>query len=148
MQTDATIQTGVTMQPREALHLWRCAGLALVVAWFTLGGLAHFVWPAHLVEAIPPSLPWREAAVHITGLFALVGAAGLLLPRFRRAAGLGLVALTLCVTPANFYMWVYAERFAAIPEGLLLLRLPLQVVLLALLWGVTQPWRASEWIRG
>lgn len=137
MQAQTEVRTDV--RDMEGINRWRGAGLTLVLAWFTIGGLAHFIWPGHLAEAIPPALPWREAAVYITGFFELVGAAGVALSRFRRAAGLGLVALTLCITPASVYMWVYAERFATIPEGLLLLRLPLQVVLIALIWWVTQP---------
>ena len=36
---------------------------------------------------------------------------------------LGLVCLTVAVTPANVYMWLYPERFPSVPEVLLLLRL-------------------------
>jgi uncharacterized membrane protein len=58
-------------------------------------------------------------------------AIGLLIRRFRAAAGFGLFLLTLAVTPANVYMLEHAEQFA-VPHVLLVLRLPLQAGLLAL----------------
>ncbi|WP_456269557.1 DoxX family protein [Kushneria sp. AK178] len=124
--------------PRPATRGQRL-GLAIVFSWFFLGGIAHFVWPAAFASIIPPALPFKMPAVFMTGAFELLGALGLLLPRYRRAAGLGLVALTVCVTPANVYMWWHAERFPHVPEIALLLRLPLQVLLiLCILWS-TQP---------
>ncbi|SPJ33890.1 DoxX family protein [Kushneria phyllosphaerae] len=113
-------------------------GLAIVFSWFCLGGIAHFVWPAAFASIIPPSLPFKMPAVFITGAFELLGAIGILLPRYRRAAGIGLIALTLCVTPANIYMWWHAEQFAPIPSWLLLLRLPLQVLLIVCIAWSTQ----------
>lgn len=111
-------------------------GIAVVFSWFCLGGIAHFVWPAAFASIIPPALPFKMPAVFITGAFELLGAFGILLPRFRRAAGIGLIALTLCVTPANVYMWWHAENFPHVPETLLLLRLPLQVLLiLCIAWS-------------
>ncbi|WP_299261342.1 DoxX family protein [uncultured Kushneria sp.] len=115
---------------------WQHVGRAVVFGWFCLGGIAHFVWPAAFASIVPPSLPFKEAAVAITGVFELLGAIGILLPRYRRIAGIGLIALTLCVTPANVYMWWHAEQFAPIPSWLLLVRLPLQVLLIVcILWS-------------
>lgn len=68
----------------------------------------------------------------VSGVFELLGAAGLLLRRIRAAAGTGLFLLTLVVTPANVYMLEHSERFS-VPYALLVLRLPLQVGLLALI---------------
>jgi uncharacterized membrane protein len=51
-------------------------------------------------------------------------------------AGWGLFLLTLCVTPANLYMWMRPDLFPQFSEGLLALRLVVQVFLLALiLWS-------------
>lgn len=117
------------------------AALAVVFLWFAIGGVAHFVAPAFFLKIVPPSLPYRMAAVYISGFFELLGALGLLLPRLRRAAGLGLMALTVAVTPANVYMWANPTLFPAVPQTLLALRLVLQVALLAVIWWATQPAR-------
>jgi uncharacterized membrane protein len=55
--------------------------------------------------------------------------------RTRRAAGWGLFALTIAVTPVHFYMLQRPELFN-VPYWALVLRLPIQAGLLALiLWS-------------
>jgi uncharacterized membrane protein len=71
----------------------------------------------------------------VSGVFELLGAAGMLNLRLRRASGVGLFLLTLAVTPANIYMWQHSDRFQ-IPRWTLEARLIFQMVLLALIiWG-------------
>jgi uncharacterized membrane protein len=67
----------------------------------------------------------------VSGVFELLGAAGLLIRATRKAAGVGLFALIIAVTPANIYMLEHAELFD-VPYWLLVLRLPFQLALLAL----------------
>jgi uncharacterized membrane protein len=107
-------------------------GLGFVFLWFLLGGIAHFAATELEMRIVPPYIPWPRLAVSVSGVFELLGAIGLLVRRFRAAAGCGLFLLTLAVTPANVYMLAHAEQFA-VPYALLVLRLPLQVGLLALI---------------
>ncbi len=90
------------------------------------------------MRIVPPALPWPRALVLVSGVFELLGAAGLLWPRTRRRAGWGLIALTIAVTPANVTMLMQHQAFD-IPLWLLVLRLPLQLVLLWLIWWSTRP---------
>ena len=117
----------------------RKAGLAIVFAWFLIGGIAHFALTANEIRIVPPWVPWPRAAVLLSGVFELLGAAGLLWRPTRRAAGWGLFALTLAVTPAHFYMLQRPELFPSVPYWALLARLPLQVALLALIVWCTKP---------
>ena len=110
----------------------RQLGLAFVFLWFLLGGMAHFAATDLEMRIVPPYIPWPRATVLLSGVFELLGAAGLIFRRSRRAAGLGLMALTVAVTPANIYMLQHAELFA-VPYWALVLRLPLQLALLALI---------------
>jgi uncharacterized membrane protein len=111
----------------------RLLGLGFVFLWFLIGGIGHFAATDLEMRIVPPYVPWPHATVLITGCFELLGAAGLLLPASRRAAGAGLFALTIAVTPANIYMLQQAQQFA-VPYWLLLARLPLQLGLLVLIW--------------
>lgn len=114
--------------------------LGFVFLWFLLGGIAHFAFTKLEMQIVPPYVPWPHAAVIVSGVFELLGAAGLLWRRTRRAAGIGLFALTLAVTPANVYMLVNPGLFD-IPYGLLAIRLPFQVFLLWLILWSTSPER-------
>lgn len=110
----------------------RRIGRAVVFLWFLIGGIAHFVATDTEVRLVPPYIPWPLAAVWVSGFFELLGAGSLLFTRTRRAAGIGLFALTLCVTPVHIYMLQQPELFA-VPYWALVLRLPLQVGLLMLI---------------
>lgn len=121
----------------------RKIGLAFVFLWFTLGGLAHFVFTDAEMRIVPPYIPWPREAVLVSGVFELLGAAGLLWRPVRRAAGWGLFALTVAVTPAHFYMLQRPELFD-VPYALLVLRLPLQVALLVLIVWCTAPAKPGQ----
>ncbi len=108
----------------------RLFGLGFVFLWFLLGGVAHFVATEAEMRIVPPYVPWPRAAVLVSGAFELIGAAGLLWPRSCRLAAWGLLALTVAVTPAHFYMLQQPELFN-VPLWALWLRLPIQ---LGLLW--------------
>ncbi len=114
------------------------AGLAIVFLWFFIGGIAHFALTETEMRIVPPWVPWP--AVLASGAFELLGAAGLLWRPTRRAAGWGLFALTLAVTPAHFYMLQRPDLFPSVPYWALVARLPLQVALLALIvWSTAAP---------
>lgn len=112
-------------------------GLGFVFLWFAIGGIAHFALTSTEMRIVPPYIPWPRAAVLVSGVFELLGAAGLCFTRTRQAAGWGLFALTLAVTPANVYMLQHPQPFG-IPIWALILRLPLQVGLLAVIWFSTR----------
>lgn len=112
---------------------WRMAGIGFVFLWFAIGGVAHFALTETEMRIVPPYIPWPRAAVLVSGVFELIGAAGLLWRPSRRAAGIGLFLLTLAVTPAHFYMLQRPELFPGVPYWALVARLPIQVALLALI---------------
>jgi uncharacterized membrane protein len=113
-------------------EIGRRVGLGFVFLWFAIGGVAHFAATDTEMRIVPPYIPWPHAVVLISGVFELLGAAGLLYGPTRRTAGIGLFALTIAVTPAHFYMLQRPELFG-VPYWALILRLPLQVALLALI---------------
>ena len=117
----------------------RRVGLTIVFLWFFIGGIAHFVATDLEMRIVPPYIPWPRFTVLVSGVFELLGAAGLLLRPTRLAAGVGLFALTLAVTPAHIYMLQRYDLFA-VPYWALVLRLPLQAALLVLIaWSSAVP---------
>lgn len=101
-------------------------GLAFVGA-----GLNHFLHTDFYVGIVPPWLPWHLALVLVSGIAEVVLGAAVLVRRWARPAGWGLVALTLAVTPANVHMALHPEAFPQFSAAALWWRLPLQVLLLA-----------------
>jgi len=119
----------------------RRLGLGFVFLWFFIGGLAHFFFTELEMSIVPPWVPWPREAVLLTGALQLLGALGVVWRPTRRAAGWGLFALTLGVTPANVYMLQRADLFPQIPYWVLVARLPLQHVDVALIAWSTAPGR-------
>jgi uncharacterized membrane protein len=110
-------------------------------------GVVHFAAPDGFVQIVPKSLPAPLLLVYVSGAFEILGGVGILVPRTRRLAGYGLVALYLAVFPANINMAVnHIEPVGThIPEALFWLRLPLQIVLVMwALWCTRRDVRASE----
>ena len=108
--------------------------VALLSLLFIAAGFNHFVSPGMYLKIMPEYLPWPLALVYVSGFFEVLGGVGLAVPRLRRAAGWGLIALLVAVFPANVDMLMHAEQFPAIPVWALLARLPLQGVLIAWVW--------------
>jgi uncharacterized membrane protein len=125
-------------QTAAMIPLLKRIALTVVFLWFALGGVAHFSLTGAEMRIVPPVIPWPRAAVLVSGVFELLGAAGILIPATRRAAGIGLFLLTIAVTPANVYMLQHAGLFN-VPLWALIIRLPFQLVLLALIIWSTWP---------
>jgi uncharacterized membrane protein len=119
-----------SVRPREVVRL--------ILALSMIGiGVTHFVRPAGFVAIVPAWLPAPYALVLISGFFEVLGGAGLLVRRVRRAASYGLVALYVAVFPANVNMALNDLRPEGIhvPAILLWARLPFQIVFIVLaLW--------------
>jgi uncharacterized membrane protein len=89
---------------------------------------------------VPPYLPDHTLLVAISGVCESLGGIGVLIPRTRRLAGIGLIALLIAVFPANFQMAQHPELYADIGSTLVFyIRLPLQLVIVAWVWWVTRP---------
>lgn len=115
----------------------------LLAAIFVFAGVMHFIIPASYVGIMPPWLPWHRGLVYLSGVLQIAGGVGLLIPRTRRAAGMGLVLLLVAVWPANVQMLLNARAAdkAVWYQALLWLRLPLQLVLIWWVWRASQPVR-------
>lgn len=77
--------------------------LRILLAIFYFGaGVLHLKSPEGFLLITPSWVPFAPEVVAFTGIAEIAGAIGLLIPRSRRAAGMGLALYALCVWPANF----------------------------------------------
>jgi uncharacterized membrane protein len=107
----------------RAVLLW------LLAAFFVLAGLNHFREPAVYLGMMPPWLPWPAALIAVSGACEVLGGIGILVPRTRRAAAWGIIALLAAVFPANLHVALMGRMpgFGFSP-AVLWLRLPFQAV--------------------
>lgn len=122
------------------MHIAKKIGIGITFSWFFFGGLAHFVLTDFFVSIVPPWVPWPLAAVYVSGVLEVMGALAVLIPAYRAMAGMGLILLTLAVTPANVHMWLHPELFPKFSESALTVRLLIQVALLGCIGWSTQKW--------
>ena len=116
------------------------AVLLYVFALFFVGaGVMHFIKPAFYLRIMPPFLPWHLALVYISGLCEIALGVLLVIPPYSRPAAWGLIALLVAVFPANIYAAMNPQTMPEFTPNQLLIRLPIQPVLIAWAWWYTRP---------
>jgi len=112
---------------------------------YVIAGVGHFLVPDLFAQIVPPQLPAATALVYLSGIAEIGLGIGVMVPRTRRIAAWGLVALLLAVFPANVYMATSGVVIQGAPAAIAnpglgrWIRLPFQVVLIA--WAL---WYASD----
>lgn len=117
----------------------KMAARLFVTVWFVIGGMAHFIYPEPFLRIMPPYIPFHLACVYISGALELLGTIGLWVKPVRSLAGYGLMALTTVVTLANVHMFQHPNLFPSIPYWLLIVRFPVQIALIWLIWWCSRP---------
>lgn len=118
---------------------WKKIVLFGLAAFFINVGVDHFVNPEFYLSIMPPAFPLHLEAVYISGFFEVLGGVGVLIPRLRKIAGWGLVALLVAVYPANIYMAITPEAFPEVSVELLYVRLAFQFLFFYWAFSVTRP---------
>jgi uncharacterized membrane protein len=118
---------------------WKKIVLFGLAAFFINVGVDHFVNPEFYLSIMPPAFPLHLEAVYISGFFEVLGGVGVLIPRLRKIAGWGLVALLVAVYPANIYMAITPEAFPEPSVALLYVRLAFQFLFFYWAFSVTRP---------
>jgi uncharacterized membrane protein len=109
---------------------------------FVLAGARHFITPEYYELMMPKYLPvhLHRTLIYISGFFAILGGVGLMIPRLRSFSAWGIMSLLLAVLPANIYMWTHNVELpnSSTPGWFLLLRIPLQFLLIAWIYMFTK----------
>ncbi len=123
----------------HVLAAWQHSALYALAVMFVFTATAHFNKMKHdLAQMIPPYFPRPLLIVYITGVLELLGAAGLVVARFRRLAGVCLIALLIGMFIANVNAAQKGSTLRGKAATPLWLRTPMQVLFIALLWWSTQ----------
>ena len=65
--------------------------------------IGHFAFTKGMSMMIPEFVPFKESVVYLSGIFEILLALGLLIPKFQTVSGWALVAFLLLMLPANIY---------------------------------------------
>ena len=128
----------------------RTVSLVALSAFLIGSGIMHFLRPAMYVALIPPFFPAPLALVYLSGLAELALGGLVLIPRLRRWAAWGIIALLIAVFPANLYHALSGGLTdPALPavfasSTVAWLRLPFQAVFIAWAWVFTRPSNAPR----
>ena len=105
---------------------------------FMGAGVNHFLAQEFYARMMPPYLPWHLFLVYLSGLAEIALGGLLLVPRLKRLAAWGLIALLIAVFPANIHMAVHPDLFPEIGAAMLWARLPVQAFLIAWAYAYTR----------
>ena len=107
-------------------------------AFFVVAGVTHFTNRDFFTSIVPPYLPWPELLVYVSGVAEIALGVLLMVPATTRIAAWGLIALLIAVFPANIHMAMNPQLYPDTPLAALLIRLPLQGLLIALAFWFTR----------
>ena len=105
---------------------------------FIFAGVSHFTNRDFFASIVPQYLPWPALLVYISGVAEILLGGLLMVPMTSRQAAWGLIVLLIAVFPANIHMAMNPQLFPDISLTALLVRLPLQLVFIAIAYWFTR----------
>ena len=110
-------------------------GMIIMAALYILAGANHFRKPDFYLPMMPPWIPQHKLMIALSGVAEIGLGLMLFFEPTRSIAGIGIIDMLLIFFSVHIYMWqVRKTVFAKIPVAVLLLRFPLQLVLIYWAW--------------
>jgi uncharacterized membrane protein len=97
---------------------------------YTVAGLNHFRSPKLYERIIPPYFSNPKLLNIISGFAEIALGIALMIPMISNYAAWGIIALLIAVFPTHVYMYQNEKAGMKLPKLVLLLRMPLQLVLM------------------
>lgn len=105
-------------------HLYVMAGLYIVA------GIMHFIKPRMYLRIMPRYLPYHKFLVFLSGVAEIVLGIGLCFEKTRNLGIFGIILMLVVFLSVHFYMLSDEKASAGLPKWALILRVPLQFVLM------------------
>ena len=109
-------------------HLYVMAGM------YAIAGLMHFIKPKLYMRIMPRYLPNHKMLVYLSGLAEIVLGIGVCIPQLKTLSIYGIIAMLTVFLLVHFYMLSGEKASAGFPKWVLILRIPLQFVLMYWAW--------------
>ena len=97
---------------------------------YTMAGIMHFVKPKMYMRIMPQYLPNHKLLVLLSGVAEIILGIGVCFPITKNFSIYGLVLMLAVFLLVHFYMLSSKKASAGFPKWILLLRLPIQFVLM------------------
>lgn len=112
---------------------------------FFFTAIGHFLRSEEMAMMLPPVVPYRVELIYLTGVFELLGAIGVWIPRLTRLTGLLLIIMLIGILPANIYSALKRVDFGGHGAGplYLLVRVPFQLFVICWTYFATE----QKWVR-
>lgn len=109
--------------------------------------IGHFAFTKGMSMMIPKIIPFKESIIYLSGIFEILLALGLIIPKFQKVSGWTLIVFLLLMLPANIYAslnHVNYQKGTFDGNGLIYLwfRIPLQF--LFIIWSYISAIRIIE----
>ncbi len=115
----------------------------LMALLYIAAGINHFVNPDFYLNIMPPYIPAHGFMVALSGVAEIVLGVALLVPATQSLAAWGIIAMLLAFMPVHVHMLLHAgDLYANVPYAALVIRFPLQALLILWAWWYTRPVRA------
>jgi len=97
---------------------------------YFIAGLNHFRNPRLYLKIIPPYFPNPKLLNYVSGLAEIILGIVLCIPFITNYAAWGVIALLIAIFPTHLYMYFNKKARMGLPKWILLLRMPLQLMLI------------------
>ncbi|MGG5485441.1 DoxX family protein [Gaetbulibacter sp. PBL-D1] len=109
--------------------------LHLMAAIYVFAGIMHFIKPKMYMRIMPRYLPNHKLLVLLSGIAEIALGIALCIPVLKTSAVYGIIAMLIVFLLVHFYMLSGEKASAGIPKWILILRIPLQFVLMYWAWS-------------
>ncbi|MBW2960811.1 DoxX family protein [Mesonia aestuariivivens] len=104
--------------------------LYLMAIIYVLAGINHFIKPKMYMRIMPNYLPAHKLLVYLSGIAEIILGIGLCFSSTKNTAIYGIIAMLAVFFLVHFYMLSSEKAGSGLPKWVLILRIPLQFVLM------------------
>jgi uncharacterized membrane protein len=104
--------------------------LYVMVSLYIFAGIMHFIRPKMYLRVMPRYIPNPKLMVYLSGIAEIILGLMLCFPTLQTFAIYGIILMLIVFLAVHFYMLSGKKASAGIPKWILILRIPLQFVLM------------------
>ena len=118
----------------KTLKIWNI--LKIVIAFFMIyAGIQHFIKPNFFIPFVPDFLPLKTTIIYASGVAEILVGVLLLIKKYAKIGAIGILVLLFLFLP--IHIWdVFAEVPAIGSQKAALIRLPIQFLLIFIVWKI------------